>query len=80
MVTRLKVERVESGFKQWRLASLVDITPQELSYYEAGRRRCPVELRYKLSKVLEVPVEKLFPENEERINADSYLYPGFKER
>jgi len=62
MVTRLKIVRTEQGLKQWRLASLLGISQTELSHYEVGRRRCPIQLRYKLAEVLKVPVDKLFPE------------------
>lgn len=69
MVTALKVERVRKGVKQWRLASLVDISQAELSHYETGRRLCPADLQSKIAKVLECPIETLFPAAEEKINA-----------
>ena len=61
MVTALKVERVRKGVNQYCLAGLVGISQTELSHYETGRRRCPADLRYKISKALEVPVGILFP-------------------
>ena len=62
MVTTLKLERIKKGMKQYRLAGLVGISQTELSLYECGRRRCPVNIRYKLAEILEVPVDVLFPE------------------
>ena len=61
-LTPLKLRRMEKGIKQWRLASLIGISQTELSYYEQARRRCPADLRYKIAKILETPVDKLFPE------------------
>ena len=68
MVTALKLERVRSGIRQWRLASLVGISQAELSHYETGRRQCSVDLRDKIAKVLECPIETLFPATEEKPN------------
>ena len=64
-VTALKLARVESGIKQWRLASIVGVRASDLSNMEAGRLRVPANLRHKLAEVLEKPVEKLFPEYQE---------------
>ena len=69
MVTALKLERVRKGIRQWRLASLVEISQAELSHYETGRRQCPADLQGKISKVLECPIETLFPASEEKANA-----------
>lgn len=69
MVTALKVERVRKGIKQWRLASLLGISQAELSHYETGRRPCPADLQDKIAKVLECPIETLFPDTEEKVNA-----------
>jgi len=66
MVTALKIERVRSGIRQWRLASLVGISQAELSHYETGRRQCSADLRDKIAKVLECPIETLFPATEEK--------------
>jgi len=65
MVTELKLERVKRGMKQWRVASIAEISQTELSHYEVGRRRCPANLRYKLAKILETSVDELFPQKEE---------------
>ena len=67
MLTSLKLERMKKGIKQWRLASIVGIHPQELSNYEIGRRRCPADVRYKIADALSVAVDELFP-NEQKEN------------
>jgi len=69
MVTALKLERVRSGMRQWRLASLVEISQAELSHYETGRRQCPTDLQEKIARVLECSIETLFPASEEKANA-----------
>lgn len=65
MVTALKLERVRKGIRQWRLAQLAGISQTELSHYEVGRRRCPADLRHKIADVLEMPIDTLFPKEEE---------------
>ena len=65
MLTLLKKIRMEKGIKQWRLASLLDIHPQELSNYEVGRRRCPANIRYRIAEILEASVDELFPKERE---------------
>lgn len=65
MLTPLKKIRMEKGIKQWRLASLLDIHPQELSNYEVGRRRCPANIRYRIAEILEASVDELFPKERE---------------
>ena len=62
MATALKLERTRQNIKQYRLASLIGISPSELSLYESGRQRCPADMRYKISNVLGVKVDELFPE------------------
>lgn len=65
MLTPLKRVRMEKGIKQWRLASLVGIHPQELSNFEVGRRRCPANLRYKIASVLDVSADEIFPQEQD---------------
>ena len=65
MLTPLKKVRMEKGIKQWRLASLIGIHPQELSNYEVGRRHCPADVRYKIAEILGASVDELFPNEKE---------------
>ena len=65
--TALKLARVASGIRQWRLASIVGVRASDLSNMEAGRLRVPANLRYKLAQALEKPVKELFPEYQESI-------------
>jgi transcriptional regulator with XRE-family HTH domain len=64
MTTVLQVKRLKRGIRQWRLASLIGISQSLLSHYESGRRQCPPDVRQKIAEVLELPVEKLFPDGE----------------
>ena len=62
MATALKIERIKKGIPQWRLANLIGIPASELSNIELGRRRANADLRGRMAKILELPVETLFPE------------------
>ena len=64
-VTALKMARVASGIKQWRLASIVGIRASDLSNMEAGRLRVPANLRHRLAGALGKTVEEVFPEYQE---------------
>ena len=66
MVQELKIQRVRSGIKQYRLAQLVNITQSELSAFETGRKEAPSEVKQRLSDVLCIEVGKLFPEPEDQ--------------
>ena len=61
-LSALKIARMESGMPQWRVASLLGVDRTVLSEYENGRRHASYEVRMRLSKVLEKPVEALFPD------------------
>ena len=63
MATGLKLERTRQNIKQYRLASLIGISPSELSLYESGRQRCPADMRHRIANVLNVKVEQIFEEN-----------------
>ena len=62
MLTPLKAERMRKGIKQWRMSSILGISQAEYSNYENARRHCPTDMRYRLEKILECPVDTLFPE------------------
>lgn len=64
-VTELKLARIKSGLKAYRLAQLVKISPTELCLYEQNRRHCPADIRYKIADVLGVSIDELFPEEQE---------------
>ena len=61
-VSTLKIARITSGIKQWRLANIIGISQAELSNYEIGRRRCPADMRHKIAQALSKPVDEVFPE------------------
>lgn len=60
--TPLKMELVRQNVKQWRLASLVEISESEMSKYVSGRQRCPADMRHRIASILQVKVDILFPE------------------
>ena len=64
-VTELKLARIKSGLKAYRLAQLVGISPTELCLYEQNRRHCPSDIRYKIAEILETSVDELFPKEQE---------------
>lgn len=61
MVNALKLAVLNSGMRQWRIASLAEISQTKLSHYENGRKRCPADERHRLAQVLGKSVEELFP-------------------
>jgi transcriptional regulator with XRE-family HTH domain len=63
-ITQLKLIRIKSGLKQYRLAELASVSPTLLSHYETGRRNCPIEIQKELAKILSVDPKDLFPAEE----------------
>ncbi|WP_051908695.1 helix-turn-helix domain-containing protein [Candidatus Odyssella acanthamoebae] len=51
---QLKKRRLFLNIKQYGLAKLMDITPQQLSKYEKGIDRIPASRLYQLCKILSV--------------------------
>ena len=50
--------------KEWTLAEaagLVGVTESAMSLYESGHRSPPPEMKIKLARIYDVPVEALFP-------------------
>lgn len=66
MVTRLKLKRVMSGEKQWKIAQKAGICQVELSHYEVGRRIPTYDRQMILAKVLNCKREDIFPEECEK--------------
>ena len=64
--TELARKRIERGLKQKELASQLGIHPSTLSNVENGWRQSWPKLRRECSRILEVPVEELFPPDEKR--------------
>lgn len=58
----LRLERFRQGIKPWRIAQLLGVSQTLYSYWELGRRRCPVDKRYQIAKLLNVKVEDIFSE------------------
>ncbi len=68
MVNALKLAVLNSGMRQWRIASLANISQTKLSHYENGRKRCPADERHRLAEVLNTKPEVLFPEEYKEVN------------
>lgn len=66
MGLKLKLKRIEKGFKQCELAKKVGISRYSLSALERDKIKNPnLEAIKKISKVLETPVQELFFNDEE---------------
>lgn len=64
MVTRVKIRRVELGYKQKDVATKVGITPQYLMNLENGKAKNPsIDIMKRLSEVLECTPNELFFED-----------------
>lgn len=58
---RLKTARESRGWTQAHVAELADITQQALSLLERGANSAGDDLRLRLARIFELPVEQLFP-------------------
>ena len=64
--SRVRIARDYWGFTQIQLAQKADISRVAYAYYEAGRRRPPLDVALRLADVLDCPIEWLFGTKEER--------------
>ncbi len=61
MATKVKIRRVELGYKQKDVAEKVGITPQYLMNIENGKAKNPsIEIMRRLSEVLQCSADDLF--------------------
>lgn len=66
MGLKLKLKRIEKGFKQCELAEKVGVSRYSLSALERDKIKNPnLEVIKKISKVLETPAQELFFNDEE---------------
>lgn len=64
MGLKLKLKRIEKGFKQCELAEKVGISRYSLSALERGKVKRPnLEVIRKISEILEIPAQELFFNN-----------------
>jgi transcriptional regulator with XRE-family HTH domain len=61
MITKLKIERLRRGIRQWDLANRSGIDNTKLSLIETGQLMPSKEIKRAISKVLRIPVRVLFP-------------------
>lgn len=64
MGLNLKIARVKKGLSQKQLADKVGISPATVSKAETGKFDLRLSTLIKLSKVLDVSVEELIPDEE----------------
>lgn len=57
---RLRYFRNQMGLTQDELARKIGISKKSISAYETGRAVPPLRIALKIAKVLQVPVEELF--------------------
>lgn len=65
MKTEIKKFREKSGMTQEQLAEKVNVARQTILFLEKGQYNPSLRLAFRISKVLKVPVEKLFSFDDE---------------
>ena len=60
MNLKVKLKRIEKGFKQIELAEKVGITPQYLRLIEIGQANPTKDIMKKISEILETSADELF--------------------
>jgi len=65
MKTTLKTEREKAGLTQEQLAEKVNVTRQTILFLEKAQYNPSLRLAFRISKILKVPVEKLFSFDDE---------------
>jgi len=56
---KVKAARLEKGLTQQDLAKIVEVTPESISYYEAGKKHPSFEKIKIICRVLNINVEEL---------------------
>jgi transcriptional regulator with XRE-family HTH domain len=69
---KLRERRIELGLNQSYLASILGITPQQLSKYEKGLDRIPAGRLDDFAKILSVPISFFYKDKDLGIN-QAYL-------
>ena len=64
MKNRLKVLRAERDWSQAALAGRLDVSRQAVNAIEAGKHDPSLGLAFKISRLFEMPVEKIFLDEE----------------
>jgi len=59
-LTKLEKILKEKGLKQIWLANKINKSPPELNRWVKGIRKPPYKIMYKISKAIDVPVERIF--------------------
>lgn len=64
MKNRLKVLRAERDWSQAELAGRLDVSRQAVNAIETGKHDPSLGLAFKISRLFEMPVEKIFLDEE----------------
>lgn len=60
MISNLKKAREKTGLTQEQLAEKVGVVRQTILFLEKGEYNPSLRLAYKISKIVKVPIDKLF--------------------
>ena len=67
MISNLKKARENAGLTQEQLAEKVEVARQTILFLEKGQYNPSLRLAYKISKIVKVPINKLFSFNDEEL-------------
>jgi putative transcriptional regulator len=64
----LRQLRNNKNMTQEQLAEIVGVTPSQISYIESGFRMPSLKVALKISKVFNLPIEKIFSQSNQQKN------------
>jgi len=64
----LRQLRNDKNMTQEQLAEIVGVTPSQISYIESGFRMPSLKVALKISKVFNLPIEKIFSQSNQQKN------------
>jgi putative transcriptional regulator len=67
MISNLKKARENAGLTQEQLAEKVEVARQTILFLEKGQYNPSLRLAYKISKIVKVPINKLFSFEDEEL-------------
>ena len=67
MISNLKKARENAGLTQEQLAEKVEVARQTILFLEKGQYNPSLRLAYKISKIVKVPINKLFSFDDEKL-------------
>jgi len=67
MISNLKKAREKAGLTQEQLAEKVEVARQTILFLEKGQYNPSLRLAYKISKIVKVPINRLFSFEDEEL-------------